>query len=145
MPTESPYEHQPIIFNYGLQSKVISCPLYSIPDSILSAWMIWGLLGTHIPSHSANRYSKGDLKVINCTHCNLHVEVGWEEMGPLSHCPSAKMGCIWPLRKGFLGSGWINECVMCLHGARADTVCMVGNMFTCVCTCAWWGTWAHGC
>lgn len=37
----SPYEHQPIIFNYGLQSKVISCPLCSTPDGPVSAGMIW--------------------------------------------------------------------------------------------------------
>ena len=37
VPTMSPYEHQPIIFNYGSQSKVISCPPPSLPDSILSA------------------------------------------------------------------------------------------------------------
>ena len=92
MPIVSPYEHQPIIFNYGLQSKVISCPLYSVPDSIVSAGMIWCPIGTHIPSHSTNCYSEGESKVINCTHYNLQFEVAWEEMYPLSHCPLANMG-----------------------------------------------------
>lgn len=75
MLTVCPYEHQPIIFNYGLQSKVISCPLYSIPDSILSAWMIWCPVGTHIPSHTTNCYSKDESKVTDCTHYHLHFEV----------------------------------------------------------------------
>lgn len=93
MPTASPYEHQPIIFNYGLQSKVISCPLYSIPDRILSARMIWCPVGAHsIPRHSANCYSKGEANVINDTHCNSHCEVSWEEMRPPDHRPIAKMG-----------------------------------------------------
>lgn len=92
MPTTCPYEHQPIIFNYGLQSQVISCPLYSIPDSILSAQMIWCPIGTHILSYSDNCYSKGESKVINCIHGNLHFEVGWEEMYPRSHCPIANTG-----------------------------------------------------
>ena len=92
VPTVSPYEHQPIIFNYGLQSKVISCPLSSIPDSVLSARMIWCPTGTHTPSHSANCYSKGQLQVINCTHYNLRFEGGWEDMAPPSHGPIAKYG-----------------------------------------------------
>lgn len=69
----SPYEHQPIIFNYGLQSKVISCPLYSTPDGPVSARMIWGPAGMRSPSHNTNCYSKGESEVLDRARRNLRV------------------------------------------------------------------------
>lgn len=90
----SPYEHQPIIFNYGSQSKVISCPPPSIPDSILSARVMWCPVGTHIPSHSASSYSKGQSEVINGTHYDVHVEVGREDVDPQAAVPlQVRAGC----------------------------------------------------
>ena len=90
----SPYEHQPIIFNYGSQSKVISCPPPSIPDSILSARVIWCPIGAHIPSHSACCYSKGQSEVINGTHYDVRLEVGWEDVDPQAAVPlQVRAGC----------------------------------------------------
>lgn len=83
----SPYERQPIIFNYGSQSKVISCRPPSIPDSILSARVIWCPVGAHIPSHSTSCYSKGQSEVINGTHYDVRLEVGWEDVDPQAAVP----------------------------------------------------------
>lgn len=128
MPTVSLYEHQPIIFNYGLQSKVISCPLYSIPDSILSAQMIWCPVGPHRPSHSANCYSKGESDVINGTHYHLHFEMAWEDMDPQVTVPLQ----VWAEHdickvSQDQGKSIDASCV------GTKQVCVVGN--TCMCVC----------
>lgn len=70
VPTASPCEHQPIIFNDGLQSKVISCPLCSISDSTLSARTIWSLPAhTALASHSAMPQVNGERSVALIATC----------------------------------------------------------------------------
>lgn len=72
-----PSEHRPIIFNYGLQSKVSSCPLYGVSGNILSVGMTWCPISEHAPSYGPNCDSRGDQKTIAGVRRNLNLK--WAE------------------------------------------------------------------
>ena len=91
--------------------------------------MIWCPVGTHIPSHSASCYSKGQSEVINGTHYDVHLEVGCEDMDPQAAVPLQVRagGDIHRKVSRILTNSQI--CVSCLQEAR---VYSGERVYTCV-------------
>lgn len=89
--------------------------------------MIWCPVGTHIPSHSASCYSKGQSEVINGTHYDVHLEVGCEEVDPQATVLlQVRAGCDIHRKVSRI---LINSTDLCLVSAGG--------------TCVRWGTCLH--